>query len=118
MECIRTCVFYVITASNFLIRKRCDHKDVFDCGCNFIDFDFVLVDYDYVHEEGTDIQDPRHTGTWQYRALPLLVCTQHILYTYMCKPTINRKRRKFKAWRIRLFYQALFIQSLILPSIC
>ena len=87
MECIRTCVFYVITASNFVIRKRCDHKDIFDCDCDIIDFDVVLIDYDYVHEEGTDIQDPRHTGTLQYRALPLLVCTWHILMQTCCMPT-------------------------------
>lgn len=32
------------------------------------------MDYDYVHMKGTEIQDPTHTGTYQYRALPLLVC--------------------------------------------
>ena len=69
----------VIVESNFLIRKQCNHKDVFDCECNLINFDFVLMDYDYVHEEGTVIQDPTHTGTFQYRALPLLVR----IYTYV-----------------------------------
>ena len=57
------------------MRKLCIHEDEFDCAheCDYINFDVVLTDYDYVHEEGSEIQDPIHTGTLQYRALPLQV---------------------------------------------
>ena len=68
-------MFYLYLEGNFLIRKRCYHTDKFDCDCNQLEFDVLLMDYDYVHTEGTEIQDPTHTGTYQYRALPLLVCT-------------------------------------------
>ena len=77
-------LLYVLTfiESNFLIRKQCEHKDEFDCGCSNVVFDVVLTDYDYVHEEGSEINDPTHTGTLQYRALPLRVCILCTHYTY------------------------------------
>ena len=71
-----TCICFIAhinIESNFLIRKLCEHKDEFDCDCEHINFDVVLTDYDYVHKEGSEIKDPTHTGTLQYRALPLQV---------------------------------------------
>ena len=62
------------------MRKLCKHKDEFDCDCEQINFDVVLTDYDYVHEEGSEIQDPTHAGTLKYRAMPLQVCLVHIIY--------------------------------------
>ena len=65
---------------NFLVRKRCHHTNTLDCDCDHLDFDVLLMDYDYVHTERTEIQDPTHTGTYHYRALPLLVCTMSCVY--------------------------------------
>jgi len=66
--------FIIFSEDNFLIRKRCSHRDVFDCDCSDIEFDVVLSDFDYAHNEGANIRDPECVGTYQYRALSLLVC--------------------------------------------
>ena len=75
---------FVCTARNFLVRKQCCDGDVFgNCDCRDVKFDVLLIDYDYVHKEGTQIQDAIHTGTYQYRALPLLVCMHIICSLYV-----------------------------------
>ena len=57
-----------------MVQKKCCDKDVLDCDCDQLRHDALFIDYDYVQAEGTEIQDPTHVGTYQYRALPLLVC--------------------------------------------
>ena len=53
---------------NFLLRKTCDHKELFICDCTKPSFDVLIGDYDYAHELGDNLLNPKSIGTRDYKA--------------------------------------------------
>ena len=52
---------------NFLLRKTCDHKELFICDCSKPSFDVLIGDFDYSRECGDTMFIPKHIGTQNYR---------------------------------------------------
>lgn len=48
---------------NILLRKTCEHKNIFICECDVPPFDVLIGDYDYCCETDATIKHPKSVGT-------------------------------------------------------
>ena len=64
---------------NFLLRKTCEHKEVFICECNEPSFDVLLGDFDYAQEIGSLVLNPKSTGTRGFKVphVSLLIASKY-----------------------------------------
>ena len=61
-------MYIVVLDHNFLLRKTCEHKELFMCECNTPSFDVLIGDFDYTQELGGYILQPKSVGTRGYKA--------------------------------------------------
>ena len=81
-----------------MLRKTCEHKEVFICECNEPSFDVLLGDFDYTQELGSPLLNPKSIGTRGFKVphVSKLIPNRHvefqayiILYLHRWSPLMN-----------------------------
>ena len=64
---------------NILLRKTCEHKNIFICECDVPLFDVLIGDYDYCYETDATIKHPKNKGTEMFQTFSVSFILQQIL---------------------------------------
>jgi len=58
---------------NILLRKTCEHKNIFICECDSPPFNVLIGDFDYCHLVDADVRNPERKGTELFQALSVRI---------------------------------------------